>query len=444
MTHRPTIYGTRHAVSAGHYLAAAAGFSILEAGGNAIDAGCAAGIALGVLQPDLVNVAGVAPIMIRLRERHVESIAGLGLVAEGIARRPVHARARRQDPRRRAAHRGAGRARRLDHRAAPPRHDALRRCRAPGDPLRRARASRCIRCWPRRSPRTRHEYRRWPSNAAIFLPNGRVPNAGRKLRADRPGAHAAIHGRPGRAPPARGSRWPGWPPRTTRSIAATSRARSSLPAARRRLIRRWRTWRSIRSRDRAGRCGARWRGHELITCGPWCQGPALLQALALVERVGIDGLEHNSADYLHRIVEAVNLAIADREYYLRRSRLRRRADRPPADRRHTVARPRRRRCEMTARSAEDAAAARPPQPRIAASRGGLPRVEADTSYCCVVDRWGNAFSATPSDGSWQRAGHSGLGIVPSARGSQSRPDPRHPAGVAPGKRPRLTPNPAMR
>ena len=46
---RPTLYGTRHAVSAGHYLAAAAGFSVLEAGGNAVDAGCAAGIALGVL-----------------------------------------------------------------------------------------------------------------------------------------------------------------------------------------------------------------------------------------------------------------------------------------------------------------------------------------------------------------------------------------------------------
>ena len=78
MSHRPTVYGTRHAVSAGHYLAAAAAFSVLEAGGNAIDAGCAAGIALGVLQPDLVNVAGVAPIMIRLANGRVESIAGLG------------------------------------------------------------------------------------------------------------------------------------------------------------------------------------------------------------------------------------------------------------------------------------------------------------------------------------------------------------------------------
>ncbi len=37
----------------------------------------------------------------------------------------------------------------------------------------------------------------------------------------------------------------------------------------------------------------------------------------------------------------------------------------------------------------------------------------------------------------------GLGLIPSNRGSQSRPDPAHPSGVAPGKRPRLTPNPAI-
>ena len=85
MSHRPTVYGTRHAVSAGHYLAASAAFAILEAGGNAIDAGCAAGIALGVLQPDLVNVAGVAPIMIRLANGHVESIAGLGWWPKSLA-----------------------------------------------------------------------------------------------------------------------------------------------------------------------------------------------------------------------------------------------------------------------------------------------------------------------------------------------------------------------
>ena len=40
-------------------------------------------------------------------------------------------------------------------------------------------------------------------------------------------------------------------------------------------------------------------------------------------------------------------------------------------------------------------------------------------------------------------GAAGLGIVPSGRSTQSRPDPNHPSGVAPGKRPRLTPNPAI-
>ena len=77
--YRPTIAVTQHAISAGHYLAATAGFDILQAGGNAIDAGCAAGIALGVLQSDLVDVAGVAPIMIYLTDRQeVVTIAGLG------------------------------------------------------------------------------------------------------------------------------------------------------------------------------------------------------------------------------------------------------------------------------------------------------------------------------------------------------------------------------
>src|SRR5262245_41353265 len=75
---RPTLYGSRHAVSAGHYLAASAGMAILEGGGNAIDAGCCTGLALAVLHPDEVNVAGVAPIMIRTGQGNVVTIAGLG------------------------------------------------------------------------------------------------------------------------------------------------------------------------------------------------------------------------------------------------------------------------------------------------------------------------------------------------------------------------------
>ena len=48
-SHRPTIMSTHHMIAATQYLAAEAGFKILEAGGNAIDAGVAAGISLGVV-----------------------------------------------------------------------------------------------------------------------------------------------------------------------------------------------------------------------------------------------------------------------------------------------------------------------------------------------------------------------------------------------------------
>src|SRR5438046_8795504 len=77
--HRPTIMGTRHMAAATQYLAAEAGFRILEAGGNAIDAGVATGIALGVVQPEYVNFAGVAPIIIySAADNRVFTIPGLG------------------------------------------------------------------------------------------------------------------------------------------------------------------------------------------------------------------------------------------------------------------------------------------------------------------------------------------------------------------------------
>ena len=76
---QPMITAKRHMIVAGHYLATEAGAKILEAGGNAIDAGVAAGIALGVVHSDQVQFSGVAPMLIYLAEKdEVISIAGLG------------------------------------------------------------------------------------------------------------------------------------------------------------------------------------------------------------------------------------------------------------------------------------------------------------------------------------------------------------------------------
>lgn len=76
---RPTVMGTNGMVSSGHYLATLAGVQVLEKGGNAIDAGVAAGICINVLQPDMTNFGGVAPIIIYLAETgEVVTLSGLG------------------------------------------------------------------------------------------------------------------------------------------------------------------------------------------------------------------------------------------------------------------------------------------------------------------------------------------------------------------------------
>src|SRR2546422_2653568 len=80
--HAPTatvqVIGTRWAVAAGHALAAEAAARVLVAGGNAIDAGVAAGLTLGVVHPDMVSVAGVAPILVHVA-RTGETFQGSGV-----------------------------------------------------------------------------------------------------------------------------------------------------------------------------------------------------------------------------------------------------------------------------------------------------------------------------------------------------------------------------
>jgi gamma-glutamyltranspeptidase/glutathione hydrolase len=81
-----TITGTRHVISAGHHLATHAGFTVLEAGGNAVDAGVAAGLAIDALQCDRVSFGGVGPQMIYLaKTRSVHCIDGLGVWPGAIA-----------------------------------------------------------------------------------------------------------------------------------------------------------------------------------------------------------------------------------------------------------------------------------------------------------------------------------------------------------------------
>src|SRR6185503_18569517 len=76
---RPAVLGRRWMVSSSHYLATQAGAAVFARGGNAVDAGVAAGIALNVLERHLTDFGGVAPIVLfRPGMDGPETIDGLG------------------------------------------------------------------------------------------------------------------------------------------------------------------------------------------------------------------------------------------------------------------------------------------------------------------------------------------------------------------------------
>ena len=58
-----------------------------------------------------------------------------------------------------------------------------------------------------------------------------------------------------------------------------------------------------------------YKGYDVYTCGPWSQGPTLNMALKILEGVDLQRMGHESADYLHTIIEGLKLAFADREAY---------------------------------------------------------------------------------------------------------------------------------
>jgi gamma-glutamyltranspeptidase/glutathione hydrolase len=289
--------------------------------------------------------------------------------------------------------------------------------------------------------KTADGYRRWEYNAGIFLPGGKPPAVGRKfVQSDLAKSirymieqerTAASKGREAGLQAAHDAFYRGDIAREITAFQAREGGFLTMEdmAAYRSPV--------------VPPLSVTWRGHRLITCGPWCQGPTLAQALLLVEQAGLDGLAHNSADYIHLIAECLKGAFADREYHVGDPDF---VDVPMAEmlspahlaRRVAAIDPRRAHPGMPDRLIGAGAA-----PADAPSRAKEPPLEAGTSYVCVVDRWGNAVSATPSDGSWTGPLVPGTGLMVSGRGSQNRVDPAHPAGYAPGKRPRLTPMPAM-
>jgi gamma-glutamyltranspeptidase / glutathione hydrolase len=447
---RPLVMGTQQAVSTGHYLATLVAMRILDRGGNAADAGVAAGLCLGVLYPEMVSVAGVAPIIVYQADRQeVTTISGLGRwprqasaeyfqehcagkIPPGILRTVVPAA---PDAWITA----------LELYGTMSFADVAEGAIALCEDGYAAHPTMCEIIAEHAS-----EYAEWDSSAAIFLARGRPPrpgevfyqkDLGRTLRLMAAAEQATrLRGRTAALQAARETFYQGEIADTlvryhqahggwlTRQDLADFRVQVEPPVS------------------------TRFHGYEVYGCGPWCQGPVLPQVLNLLEGFDLGSMRHNSGEYIHLLTEALKLVYADRDRYygdpefvdvpldglLSKAYAKERAQHIEREKAHPEMPPFGNPWTFSHQQRPAPTTYRPPRPDIDEGPESL-----DTSFLCVVDRFGNVFSATPSDGSSTSPIIPGLGFVASPRGSQSWADPGHASSIQPWKRPRLTPNPAL-
>ena len=59
----------------------------------------------------------------------------------------------------------------------------------------------------------------------------------------------------------------------------------------------------------------KYKGIDVYKLNVWTQGPAMLQALNILENYDLKAMGYNSPKYIHTIYQAMNLAFADRDFY---------------------------------------------------------------------------------------------------------------------------------
>ena len=205
-----------------------------------------------------------------------------------------------------------------------------------------------------------------------------------------------------------------------------------------------------------------YRGYEVYKHSFGSQGPVLLEALNILEQFDLKSMKHNSADYIHTIVEALKLAYADRDTYygdpafvqspaeglLSKAYARERSklieparasrgfiagnplpfDSKVKEWKYWVA-------NLTGVAKSDQV---PPDPEP------LRGTTKDTTHIAVIDRDGNVFDSTPSGG-WIPGGVilGNTGIAMSVRGEQFWLDKTRAAQLRPRSRPRYTLTPSL-
>jgi gamma-glutamyltranspeptidase/glutathione hydrolase len=310
---RPNLIGKRYAVACGHYLAAAAAMRVLERGGNVVDAGVTAAMALAVLQPDIVSFSGVAPTLVRQSgNRVVHGIAGLGWWPQGTDIKRLREEGKGAIP--------DGLLRSVMP-AAPSTHiEALRAFGSISFEEAASAAYEIARdgfgAYPvfvRHLEKYQDNYRRWPSSAAVYLPHGRPPRVGEIFRQEQlartiedmmQAERKAAGNRDAKLAAVRDHYYKG---PVAEAIAAYHREQRGF----------------VTREDLAAfetpiekSISVRYKDITVHVNDVWCQGLSLLEALNIVEGMDVAALGHNTVQYAHHVLEAFNLAFADREGYV--------------------------------------------------------------------------------------------------------------------------------
>jgi len=461
---RPELAGDFGMVASTHWLASAAGMRMLELGGNAFDAAAAAGFTLQVVEPHLNGPGGEVPMLVRRAgEDEITVVAGQG-------RAPAAATLEH------FADLGLDLVPGTGHLAAcvPAAFDAwltllerfgtlpLGDVLAPA--IGYARDGYPVLPAIARTIRTVERLFRehWPTSAAVYLPDGRVPQPGERLRNptladtyERLAQVAASRPREDGLRAARDAFYRGFVAEAidefvrTPVLDTSGRAHAGLLCAD--DLAGWATPLEAPATFDFG-------AYRIAKTGPWGQGPVLLQQLALL--AGYDLADTGPADpqLVHLVVEAAKLAFADREAYY--------GDVPdvPLETLLSPAYNDQRRALIGEQASGElrpgAPDGRPPRlPRLPApveagpgvgeptvqpavdSQGGT---RGDTCHLDVVDRFGNMISATPS-GSWLQSSPviPQLGFGLGTRAQMFWLEPGLPNSLAPGKRPRTTLSPSL-
>ncbi len=210
-------------------------------------------------------------------------------------------------------------------------------------------------------------------------------------------------------------------------------------------------------------------GHRIVKCGPWSQGPVMLQALALLSGYDMAALPPDHPEFVHIVVEAMKLAYADREAYYGDPNFtnvpiqKLLSEEYNAERRGLIGeqasrgwRPGKIDAAVPGFDYESACQRQREAGLLGAYGGGEPTMRdfpderylktavGDTSHIDVVDRHGNMITATPSGG-WLQSSPaiSELGFPLGTRAQMSWLDPDSPSALQPGARPRTTLTPTM-